>query len=697
MFNGEGGRIAEETRVENVFDRVETTGTVWLGLTMTCCRCHDHKYDPISQQEYYRLFAFFNNTSETGRSGRGKTAPVLNYLSPSLRQTQTQLAASLNSVQQQLNQPLPDLDRHQAAWEIQQREKLLKHDTPLKLGPWWKLGPIEKAGRPAFDQNLGPEHNVDLSASVSGKTWSKASDVTDGKVYPLPTTVGATFFYREINSPGEHQIQLSLGSDDAIKVFHDGKQVLANFTARAAAADQESLRLTLRPGLNRLLIKVVNTGGIGGLYFKKTSESAFGLPANLIAALKLEPTKRTADQRATIRNHYRRQHWPPWRPLSKQRDGLTRQIDQINRQATTVMVMDELSPEKRRSTPVLLRGGYDKPTDVFVTAGTPQVLPPLSADAASDANRNRLTLAKWLVDPNHPLTARVTVNRYWQLFFGRGLVTTTEDFGSQGTRPSHPDLLDWLAIRFIESGWDVKQLHKLIVMSSTYRQSARVTDQARRIDPENKWLARASRYRLPSWMLRDQALAVGGLQSRTIGGPGVRPYQPEKIWAEATFGKIRYSTDSGEDLYRRSLYVFWRRIVGPTMFFDGAKRQTCEVKPTRTNTPLHALTTLNETAFVEASRKMAQRVITTTSDDRQRIRFAFRLATSRLPNSHELKILFERTQQLRQDFAADPVAAQSLLDVGQSDSDPSLDPSEHAAYMLVCSILLNLDEALSKP
>lgn len=692
MFNGEGGRIAEETRIENVFDRAETTGTVWLGMTMTCCRCHDHKFDPITEKEYFQLFAFFNNTSETGRSGRGKTAPVLNYLKPDQRDQRDHLAAELRSVESELAAPLPILDAEQAAWDIEMRSKLSADEGAAKLGPWWQLGPIANDGRQAFDQDLGPESNVDLDATVGQAGWTKKPDLKDGQVYALPETVGATYFYRTIQSPSKRTIKLSLGSDDAIKVFFGGKEVLAKFVARAAAADQETLQIELAPGDNDLLIKVVNTGGIGGFYFNRTSESVFGLSTELVTALKTEPDVRKPEQRTRLREYYRSKHWPRWDELSDRRARLKKQIDSIDRQAVTVMVMDELPQNQTRQTLMLQRGGYDKPTDVAVQPGVPAVLPPISGDGPHD----RLALARWLVDPANPLTARVTVNRYWQTFFGRGIVKSTEDFGSQGSRPTHPDLLDWLAIRFIDSGWDVKQIHKLIVMSATYRQSSQVSPSALELDPENTWFARSPRYRLPSWMLRDQALAVGGLLSPELGGPSVKPYQPDGIWAEATFGKIRYSADSGEKLYRRSLYVFWRRIVGPTMFFDGAKRQTCEVKPTRTNTPLHALTTLNETAFVESARMMAQRIIDQSDDRSTRLRHAFRLVTARYPNSRELQVLTHRVEQLKTDFAATPDDAEQLLSVGQSPRDQSIDAAEHAAYAVICSILLNLDETLSK-
>lgn len=694
MFNGEGGRIPEETRVENVFDRCETTGTVWLGLTMTCCRCHDHKYDSISQKEYFELYAFFDNTSETGRSGRGKTEPVLKYLGPAVRAEREQLSDELRAVEQRLLQPNEALDQQQLAWESDVVKSLGQADSPLQFGPWWQLGPITGSPKKLFDNDDGVEKQVDLNTKHADETnWLRQPKLKDGEVFELPETVGATYFYRTIDSPDERKLRLSLGSDDAIKVFCNGKKLLENYASRAAAVDQEFVNVELKKGSNELLIKVVNTGGIGGVYFRKAGESVGGLPAELVATLRTDRSARSNEQRQELQKHYRSRHWDAWKRLSARQSQLQKRLNAIKANEVTVMVMDQLPADKLRETRILERGGYDKPTDVIVTANTPSALPPL----AEGTTRDRLALARWLVDPDHPLTARVTVNRYWQTFFGRGLVASTEDFGIQGARPTHPELLDWLALTFIRSGWNVKQLYKQIVMSATYRQSSHVDEEAFELDPENKWLARAPRYRLPSWMLRDQALSVSGLMNPAMGGPAVKPYQPKGIWAEATFGKIKYKPDQGDKLYRRSLYVFWRRIIGPTMFFDGAKRQTCEVKPTRTNTPLHALTTLNETTYVEAARGMAARVLSQRDSKSDRLRYAFQIATSRSPTESELQVLARRIDALQTDFTDHPQEAIELLSVGDSPRDETLEPPEHAAYAMVCSVLLNLDETLSRP
>jgi hypothetical protein len=354
-----------------------------------------------------------------------------------------------------------------------------------------------------------------------------------------------------------------------------------------------------------------------------------------------------------------------------------------------VMVMEDMP--KPRDTFLLTRGSYERPA-AKVSAAVPAALAGAKPQAA-----NRLDLARWLVSPENPLTARVTVNRAWQQFFGAGLVKTPEDFGVQGEAPSHPELLDWLATEFVASGWDVKALHRLIVTSAAYRQSSKVTPALVERDPQNRLVARGPRFRLPSWMIRDQALAASGLLVRKVGGPPVRPYQPAGVWEEATFGTKRYQQDHGEALYRRSVYTFWRRIVGPTALFDTAARQTCVVKPTRTNSPLHALTTLDDVTYVEAARALAQRVLAGAGPSpEERIDLAFRLVLARRPSSEERQVLLAALARVRRQFPADPAAAKKLLATGESKRDEKLDATEHAAYTAVCSAILNLDEALTK-
>jgi mono/diheme cytochrome c family protein len=548
MINGEGGRIAEENRVDYIFDQLETTATVWLGVTIGCSRCHDHKFDPLTMRDYYGLFAFFNGTPVAGGGGSGQTAPVMDFVTP----------------------------------EQTARLEKLRQDV------------------------------VRIGAAV---------DEMEPTVFPRPA--------------GKASSDSTVAKDFAAEPFAALKQ-------KGAARNLTQLR------------------GLAKLYKDKEPADYAKALADLVKAME--------------------------------------DRDEFNRLIPRVMVMEEMP--KPRDTFMLVRGLYNKPTEEKVAPAFPASLAakPGTADSKHETNRqSRLDLARWLVAQDNPLTARVTVNRAWQRFFGTGLVKTTEDFGVQGEKPSHPELLDWLATEFVRTGWDVKRLHKLIVMSAAYRQSSRVTPALLERDPENRLLARGPRQRLPSWMLRDQALAVSGLLVDRRGGPPVKPYQPAGVWEEATFGNKTYKQDHGEALYRRSLYVFWRRIIGPTMFFDVASRQNCTVKTPRTNTPLHALVTLNDVTFVEAARAMAERVLKNGAPTDARIEHAFRLATSRKPSPAEADILTARLDALRRQFGADKDAALKLLKVGESPRDEKLDAVEHAAWASLCSLLLNLDEALTKP
>jgi hypothetical protein len=346
---------------------------------------------------------------------------------------------------------------------------------------------------------------------------------------------------------------------------------------------------------------------------------------------------------------------------------------------------------KPRKTHVLDKGLYDKRLEE-ISAAVPARLPPL----AGDGPRNRLALARWLVSPDHPLTARVTVNRFWQMLFGIGLTKTSEDLGRQGEQPVHRELLDWLAADFRDGGWDVKKFLRLVVTSATYRQSSRTTPELLAADPANRLLGRGPRFRMPSFMIRDQALAASGLLVDRPGGPPVNPYQPPGVWEETTFGNKRYRQDHGEALYRRSLYVFWRRIIGPTMFFDTQSRSTCVVKPTRTNTPLQALSTLNDPTYVEAARALAEQAAAAAKDDAARVDLTFRRVLARAPSEEERKILIAGVNRLRREFAARPDDARKLLKVGESKRNESIDPVEHAAWASLALSVLNLDEALTK-
>ncbi len=540
MINGEGGRIPEENRIEYLFDQAETVATVWLGLTMQCTRCHDHKFDPFTMKDYYGLVAYFNGTPVDGQGRGGQTAPILDMSTPAEEARSQQAQTALNQI-----------GKNVEAFEL------------------------KKFPRPA---------GKGLEESEAGK-----------------------------------------------------------------------------------------------------------LPGNLTATLaKVVPVKRTVDGILEAIGYFKEKDDAYVAVLQKLLDAVRRR-DTAKGSITRVMVMEDRK-EGPRDTFLLMKGAYDAPTTTKVTSATPGKFSPLPAGAP----RNRLGLAQWIVARDNPLTARVTVNRYWQSLFGIGLVKTAEDFGVQGERPVHMDLLDYLAADFMEHGWDVKRLLKMIVMSGTYRQSSRVNGSD--TDPENRLLARGARFRQPSFMLRDQALAISGLLAEKTGGPAVKPYQPEGIWEEASFGKIKYTPGTGSDLYRRSLYTFWRRIVGPTMVFDNATRQTCAVKAGRTNTPLHALTTLNEPTFVECARVLAERLLedAALSDDAARFDRAYSLAMARKPTAKEKETLAATLGKLRAGFMRTPDEAVKLLEVGASPRETKLNTAEHAAWTSLCLLVLNLDEVLSK-
>ena len=549
MINGEGGRIAEETRVENVMDRVETTSTVWLGLTMGCSKCHDHKFDPLTMRDYYALYDVFNQTSEDGKGRNGQAAPAMDISTPA------------------------------------ELERVTKTSVKVEL----------------------------IAKEVE--------------------TFELTKFPRAEGKP--------LTESDAIK-----------------------------------------------------------LPGNLPSYIaKTEPKNRGVDPLLEAVSYFKEKDAAYAKLLQKLLEAVRERVSASNN-VTKVMVMDTLP--QPRETFTFEKGAYDKPTTTKVSFTVPASLPPM----AKDAPKNRLGLAQWIVSRDNPLTARVTVNRFWQAFFGVGLVKTAEDFGVQGEVPLHRELLDWLAAEFIESGWDVKALMRLIVMSETYKQSSRSSFPTRSenglenpfyVDPENRYLARGPRFRMPSWMIRDQALFVSGLMKEQLGGPSVKPYQPEGIWEEATFGKKSYVQEHGDALYRRTLYTFWRRIVGPTMLFDNAARQVCAVKTTRTNTPLQALVTLNDITYVEAARALAQRARVAHRDNEDAaLEQAFRWVTCRAPSGAEKALLKQQLGQLRVQQGADRAAALKLLTVGESKRDESLDPAEHAVWTSLCLMLLNLDETVTK-
>lgn len=560
--------------------------------------------------------------------------------------------------------------------------------APARSSPWEISGPFAaKNFDEAFTRDFGPEAETDRDVA-----WRLRKDLVDGKAHLLPGAVGSTYLRRTITAPSERDVTIAIGSDDGFRLWCNGELVGSRKVARAVAPDQDKISIRLRRGSNTLQLKIVNAGGGQGFYYRIVSESE--IPTEV--ALALDDASRSPDQSRLVREHYRAHQSPEWKALTQQRDELRREREQLQKRIPRTMIMQE------RATPrpahVLLRGRYDRKGEA-VEPDTPGALPPLTK---SGARATRLDLAHWLAAPANPLFSRVTVNRLWQQVFGTGLVKTSEDFGAQGEWPSHPRLLDWLATEFRDSGWNVKEFMRLLVTSATYRQSAHATPARIARDPENRLLARGPRFRLDAESIRDQALAVSGLLRRDLGGESVKPYQPPGIWRAVGYtssNTARFKADSGDKLYRRSVYTFWKRTAAPPsmQIFDAPSREACRVRRERTNTPLQALTLLNDVQFVEAARHFAQRMLREAAPRPDaRIDWAFRCVTSRLPTVHERRILRAALDAELVRFRGDPAAAKRLLTVGDSPVDATQDNAVLAAYTILGNLLLNLDETITK-
>ncbi len=755
--NGEGGVIEEEYAVEYVVDRVETTGTVWLGLTIGCARCHDHKYDPISQQEFYQLFSFFNNVPERGKAVKnGNSPPMMKAPTRAQRSQLAEVEERLIAAEVTFTKLQPAIEQAERDWESTFDWNLAKDwaldraltayfpfdgtaentlakiskeeqtdDEKIPQAPKYSTGHLGEAVEFDAAQPLSVGHVGDFSYldKFSVAAWISPRNVERGAIVCKMQADEYSDGYEFCLHDGKLQVNLvKRWLDDAIRVetreslvpgqwYHvaltyDGSRTAAGVKIYINGRTAE-LKINLdelNQDFNNDRPLLIGGGGdprrfeglIDDVRIYNTQLTAeeidlLATPDRLHDIAAIQPAERTQRQRNKLRAYFIREQAPAklqnaFQELAKVREERDRLVESF----PTVMVMQEMHPPRQAH--VLLRGEYDKLGDA-VQPGIPASLPPFPGGQPN----NRLGLARWLISADNPLTARVTVNRYWQNYFGAGLVKTAEDFGSQGEQPSHPQLLDWLAAEFIESGWDIKALQKTIVMSAAYRQSSKVTRELWERDPENRQLARGPRQRLSAETIRDQALAAAGLLVEQIGGPSVKPYQPAGLWEEVANTTYTPGTDS--DLFRRSMYTFWKRTVAPPtmMAFDASSRETCIVRQSRTNTPLQALALLNATTFVEAARNLAQRAMLEGGDSSEsRLTYAFRLATARRPTEAELKILTAGFTRHLAGYQADRNAAEELLKIGASPRDTQLDTAELAAYSAVAGLILNLDEVVTK-
>jgi hypothetical protein len=754
-INAEGGSIADEFLVEYAVDRVETTATVWLGSTLGCARCHDHKYDPFSQRDFYRFFAYFNHVPEAGvGNAGGNSDPVLALPTPQQQSDLERLNSGLIEREKKLSAATPPL---LAEWEKSKpqlaaspRDGLLahygldgsfddlsgnyRHGRVLRGGVEYQPGPVDRAAN--FDGATGVSTGVSLPAAFSIALWEQAEGLKQMTLLgatedaqtrrgfemllddslPMPPVRGAHLIFRLVNRwPADlieirtrervtqkewrHVVFTYDGSGKAAgaRVYVDGKPVECVAVHDALSAAPVS---AMPLGIAGPTVGASFHGGIDDLRIYSrplTAEEAERLASvePVRAALLQLAGKRTNEEKETLRRYFLTHDAPEdLRRAYAEYTSMLAQRDTLNRAIPTVMVMREM--EKPRDTFVLAKGDYRNRKEK-VTPGLPASLTP------SPEVPGRLGLARWLVDPANPLTARVTVNRYWAMYFGTGLVRTVEDFGSQGEAPSHPELLDWLATEFVRTGWDVKAMQRLIVTSATYRQASAVSPAITEKDPENRLLARGPRFRLPAETIRDNALSAAGLLNGEIGGPSVFPYQPDGLWEETAVGDIYsaqvYQQSHGKDLYRRSLYTFWKRTVpAPSLaVFDEPDREKCTARRTLTNTPMQALALMNDPGYVEAARALAERAVKEAgAAPPGRAAFLFRLATSREPSREEERVLVDLAARSIARYRKQPEEARKLLGVGESKFDAKLDAAELAGWTIVASAILNLDETITK-
>ncbi len=784
-INFEGGAIPEEYAAAYIFDEIDTTSTTFMGLTMRCAQCHNHKYDPITQRDYYGMFAMFHNVPENGLDGQtGNAVPFIK--APT--EEQAQLLAAYDKKVGELKDSLKTRTAA-AASDISAWEKTAL--ASLEKSPALTAGLLANY---TFDEGAGAQAKDSLgkqpAASIQGKAeWGQgksggalkldgsnycdagtgiAFDRTDKFSYGAwinPTSGdGATVISRMDEANGIRGWDMFLSGSmvyvhlihawerDAIRVntkqqipmnqwthvfaTYDGSgkakgvHVYVNGKPMELNATHDSLKgtiLTDKPvAIGRRTTGAPFKGLIDDVRIYGREIAApevaqlFGLDS-IRQTLQVAADKRTADQKDQIAKFYLENNDEPYKNLSAELAGWTKKRTELDTTIPTTMVMQEM--QKPRDSFILNRGQYDQKGEK-VTPCTPGFLPGPLANTAI----NRLSYAQWLVNPSHPLTARVAVNRYWQQLFGTGLVKTTEDFGTQGERPSHPELLDWLAVEFmgkdergtmndklgkpsslishpssLHSAWDVKAILRLIVTSATYRQSSHVSPALLERDPENRLLTRGPRQRLQAEFIRDEALAVSGLLVDKIGGPSVKPYHPKGLWEEMAFGgnfsAQAYVQDHGEALYRRGMYTFWKRTVPPPSLqtYDAPEREFCIVRRTTTNTPLQSLVLMNDPTYIEASRKFAERLMTEGGATlKDRIIYAYRLALSRPPKEGEVNVLSDLYARQRASFSANREAAAKLLGVGESKRNEKLDATDLAAWTTVASTILNMDETITK-
>ena len=754
VSTSEGGSIPEEVAVRYMIDRVETTSTVFLGLTTGCAACHDHKFDPISQQEFYQLGAFFNNTTQPAMDGNQKDSPpVLALPKSEFKAEWNKLLTERRSAHKVIDKQIYDKSLVAKWWAnakssfkasgnskdglvfellgdkgsfINGKAVTLEIPKENKADPQHPSG--KEAGiRFADKKAINIDSKIELSTEqpFTLSMWVRSTDIVGNanvmeigdKKHKLKVDfdyqggVKADFITSGGNLNGRLAADMPLKprswqhlairysggqSNISIRIALDGKErVLRNRNGQFVKAAKFLGSIKLGPKFN--------TGGLSHIRFydRMLSDGEIALQNKefemnrLFAKGKVYGWKElNDDQRSLLKIYHDTKVDKKIIDATALLSKTQKRRDFIYSRSTTTLILEEKS-DSMPTAYVLERGEYDKKKE-RVTPGVPKVFTPM----APDLPQNRLGLAKWLVDRNHPLTARVTVNRLWQNIFGAGLVKTSEDFGIMGSQPTHPRLLDWLAVEFIDSGWNVQHMIKLMLTSKAYQQSSVTSELALKKDPDNKLLSRGPRFRLDAEELRDQALAVSGLLNKEIGGASVKPYQPKGLWKVVAFAGSNtkdFKADTGSKLYRRSLYTFWKRTSPPPSMaaFDAPTRESCTVRRERTNTPLQALVLMNDTQYVEAARYLAQRSLKEKSVELERLQWMFHRVIGRPADDADITDLTEAVVSFRKHFTQNPKVAKNLIKTGESEVDTEIDEKELAAWTMIANILMNRDDFIN--
>jgi hypothetical protein len=750
MHNGEGGRDPAESRVDYVLDRVNTAGTLWLGLTLGCTQCHDHKFDPISQRDYYSLSAYFNSIDETGRAG-DNAAPFLAWKAPTAEREVERTRELQRDIEQQLEESRAAARGAFSQWLVEQQQRAAAGYAAWRPVPIVKLATTEGYQLSSQDGQVvsaapcqlpqddylitcAPPQTSRITA-IRLEIFPHASH-TDGKLSFSPSgEFILTNFKVRLRRRGSSQyreLQVAKATADVNGRGQDAKYAgvtetldddpRTGWTTRQHPGDQphwakfelaEPLIMAQDEELDIILMQrsIENRELIGRFALTYTDQRGSGVRSSEplgITRLAEELTRLGSTDHSSISDELRSALFEEFLEDDEQTTLLIRRLELVKQQLRQaqaaagelkVTVLKELA--EPRATYVLERGVWNSHGEQVQPDVLPAILPVDKAQGPT-----RYELGKWVVSNANPLTARVIVNQIWQLLFGNGLVRTANDFGLQGELPSHPELLDWLAVEFMESGWDLKHLIKTIVSSHTYRRSSQASVEQLERDPHNRWLARGARFRLPAWIIRDARLATSGLLNRELGGPPMFPYQPPGVWEDQFMGRIKYQSTLGPSQYRRTLYAFWRRSSAPAFLFDAAQRRTCEVIPLRTNTPLQALNLLNDLTGQEAARSLADEVLPLLfpstaptpphpTGSRQAIDGLAQRILSRNLSDAEYAVLQRQLVVARSSFEADTSAAQALLSVGQLPPPPSEQLASRAALMVVATTLMNLDECIT--